>query len=50
MIKSKTFVKWAGGKKGVIDELVKYSPKEFDTYFEPFYSGGTLLFELTQRK
>lgn len=28
MIKGKTFVKWAGGKRGVIDELVKYSPKE----------------------
>ena len=36
LIKGKTFVKWAGGKKGVIDELVKYSPKEFDTYFETF--------------
>ena len=28
LIKGKTFFKWAGGKRDVIDELVKYSPKE----------------------
>lgn len=50
MIKGKPFVKWAGGKRGVIDELVKYSPKEFDTYFEPFIGGGALLLELTPKK
>ena len=50
MIKGKPFVKWAGGKRQVIDELKKYVPVEFDTYYEPFIGGGALLFELSPRK
>ncbi len=43
MIKGKPFVKWAGGKRQVIDKLKMYAPEEFDTYFEPFV-GGELFF------
>ena len=50
MIKGKPFVKWAGGKRQVIDELKKYVPVEFDTYYEPFIGGGALLFELSPKK
>jgi len=50
MIKGKPFVKWAGGKRQIIDKLLKYVPDEFDTYFEPFVGGGALLFELAPRK
>ena len=50
MIKGKPFVKWAGGKKSVIDKLVKNSKEEFDTYYEPFIGGGALLFELMPKK
>ena len=46
MIKGKPFVKWAGGKRQIIDKLKKYVPEEFNTYYEPFVGGGALLFEL----
>ena len=36
MLKGKPFVKWAGGKRQVIDKLCEYAPDEFDTYYEPF--------------
>lgn len=49
MIKGKPFVKWAGGKRQVIDELKKYVPYEYNTYYEPFIGGGALLFELSPK-
>lgn len=50
MIKGKPFVKWAGGKRQIIDKLKKHVPEEFDTYYEPFVGGGALLFELSPKK
>lgn len=39
------FVKWAGGKSGILADLVKYIP-EYRTYYEPFLGGGALFFAL----
>ncbi len=50
MIKGRPFVKWAGGKRQIIDKLKEYVPDEFDTYYEPFVGGGALLFELSPKK
>ena len=50
MFKGKPFVKWAGGKRQIIDKLKKYVPDEFDTYYEPFVGGGALLFELSPKR
>ncbi len=50
MLKGKPFVKWAGGKRQIIDKLMKFVPDEFDTYYEPFIGGGALLFELAPKK
>ena len=50
MLKGKPFVKWAGGKRSIIHELIQLSPKIFDTYYEAFVGGGALLFELSPRK
>ena len=46
MIKAKPFVKWAGGKRQILDKLKSHVPEEFNTYFEPFVGGGALLFDL----
>jgi len=43
---AKPFVKWVGGKRQLIPELLKYIPKNFNNYFEPFVGGGALFFEL----
>jgi len=45
-INAKPFVKWAGGKRQLIPELLKNIPKNFNNYFEPFLGGGALFFEL----
>ena len=49
MLKGKPFVKWAGGKRQIIDKLKEFVPKEFNTYYEPFVGGGALLFELSPK-
>ena len=46
MIKAKPFVKWAGGKRQILDKLKKLVPEDFNTYYEPFVGGGALLFDL----
>ncbi len=43
------FVKWAGGKRQLLPELVKRIPK-FTTYCEPFVGGGALFFYLQPKK
>lgn len=39
-------VKWAGGKRQLIFELLKNMPKDYNRYFEPFIGGGALFFEM----
>ncbi len=43
---AKPFLKWVGGKRSIIDELLKRVPKDFKTYHEPFLGGGALFFAL----
>jgi DNA adenine methylase len=38
------FVKWAGGKRQLLDILNAAAPKEFNRYYEPFIGGGAFLF------
>ena len=39
-------VKWVGGKRQLMFELLKNMPKFYNRYFEPFIGGGALFFEL----
>lgn len=39
-------VKWAGGKRQLIRAIIQEVPSNFNTYFEPFFGGGALLFNL----
>ena len=41
------FVKWAGGKRQIMNHLLKLKPKKFRHYYEPFVGGGALLLELS---
>jgi DNA adenine methylase len=43
------FVKWAGGKRQLLPELLRYVPPHFERYLEPFVGGGALFFELAPR-
>lgn len=39
-------MKWAGGKRQLLDELMKSVPNFSGTYYEPFFGGGALFFAL----
>ena len=41
----KPFVKWVGGKRSILDELISRIPKSYTNYHEPFVGGGALFFE-----
>lgn len=47
---AKPFLKWVGGKKGLLYELERLAPKEYNNYFEPFIGGGALFFKLNPHK
>jgi len=39
-------LKWAGGKRQLLDELYARFPAEFGQYHEPMFGGGALFFDL----
>ena len=50
---AKPFLKWAGGKTQLIDQIIARLPNEFSSnpfiFIEPFVGGGALLFHLLNR-
>ena len=47
--KIQPFVKWVGGKRGLLSQITPLLPKKFNNYFEPFVGGGALFFELQKQ-
>ena len=45
-LKIKPFVKWAGGKRQIMNLIIENLPHEFNNYFEPFVGGGSVYLEL----
>lgn len=43
-------VKWAGGKRQLLDELTNRMPEKYGTYYEPFFGGGALFFAVQPKK
>lgn len=43
-------VKWSGSKRSQAEEILKYFPKEIDTYYEPFCGGCSVLRRLLGNK
>ena len=52
-VKLKPFVKWAGGKSQILEEIQKYYPaelgKSIKKYAEPFVGGGAVLFDVLSK-
>jgi DNA adenine methylase len=40
------FIKWVGGKRGLMSQLLPLFPNTFENYHEPFLGGGAVFFEL----
>lgn len=43
------FLKWAGGKTQLVNDLIKYAPLHFGAYHEPFVGGGAMFFEMARQ-
>lgn len=44
------FVKWAGGKKQLLAQLIARMPEYSGTYYEPFIGGGAMLLALQPQR
>ncbi|MFH0990177.1 MAG: DNA adenine methylase [bacterium] len=46
LVKGGLFLKWAGGKKQLLPELMGHIPGTYRRYIEPFVGAGALFFHL----
>lgn len=42
-------IKWAGGKRQLLNAIRSRIPQEYNRYFEPFFGGGAVFFSLEPR-
>jgi DNA adenine methylase len=43
------FLKWAGGKRRIINEIEKELPEKIERYFEPFLGAGAVFFFIKEK-
>ena len=46
----KPILKWAGGKRQLAKFILPLIPKGINKYYEPFFGGGAIFFELSPKK
>lgn len=44
-----TFLKWAGGKRKILDKIDQHLPEKIDKYYEPFLGGASVFFYVKQK-
>lgn len=45
----KPIIKWVGGKQGNLQQIRDRLPEDYNTYYEPFFGGGAVLFGLIDK-
>ena len=48
-VEAQPFVKWAGGKRALLQDIFQVIPEIFCNYYEPFLGGGAVFFGLNDR-
>ena len=48
--KIEPFLKWAGGKRWLVNQYLHLFPKEFNRYIEPFFGSGAVFFALKPKR
>ncbi len=48
-VRARPFVKWAGGKRSLVPDLLKHLPDTIEEYWEPFVGGGALFYAIENR-
>ena len=43
---ARPFIKWVGGKRQLLSEILARTPKKYGVYYEPFIGGGAVFFAL----
>lgn len=49
-IKGPPLLKWPGGKRNLLHDILPLVPTSFNRYFEPFFGGGALFFALQPKR
>lgn len=49
-IVARPFLKWVGGKRSILPELLDRMPRKYNRYHEPFVGGGALFFAVQPKK
>jgi DNA adenine methylase len=44
------FLKWAGGKRQLLEHLLRRAPSKYSRFYEPFIGGGALFFALEPKR
>ena len=45
----KPVIKWSGSKRTQASEIIKFLPTHFNTYYEPFIGGGSMLYAISPK-
>lgn len=46
----KPVIKWSGSKRSQSEKIKSYLPNDFNTYYEPFIGGGSMLYAIQPEK